>query len=1167
MRLSKIRIAGFKSFVDPVTLDLRSNLVGILGPNGCGKSNTIDAVRWVMGESSAKHLRGQSMDDVIFNGSAARKPVGVASVELVFDNSARQLGGAYANYQEIAIKRQVSRDGTSKFFLNGTRCRRRDITDIFLGTGLGPRSYAIIEQGMISRMIEAKPEELRTTLEEAAGISRYKDRRKETETRMANTRENLDRLTDLRDELDKNLQKLDKQAKAAERFRELETEQNRLTALSLYLQLAALQQQHHDLIEQLREASELYQEQLAVVQELEQNIETLRDQASAAHEQRNHIQDRYYQASSEVSRLEQRIQFQQQTLRRQQESLQRLQQAFDEALRDATQDQTRLAELAQQAAELEPKLALTTEQVEQLEAALQDAELAHQTSQTQWQQLQHQLAEPTRQAQVEKSRIEQLEKQLQHEQQRCMRLEHDLASLQPLHELDLSSLEQQLCEVAAQHAEAEQQLHNNTEQLTHTRQALRQLQTTLDQQRSQRQTLQGKLASLEVLQQSGLAKDNRAQHTWLTAQHWQHQPRLAEVLQTEAGWELAIETVLEHVLDAPLVNELPTWLEAQTELAANGLSLVANDSYSPTFAPASLATKIKQPAIAQQLVKNVLYAENLSAALIQRDTWSDEMSCVTRDGIWLSKHWLHLPRPQQAHNGVIQRQQHIRELASQLEGLEETLEQQHAEQDTLRQHLAELEQAQQQLQTETNRSHRQESELTSRLHSEQQRLAQLTQRRAQLEHDLHETQTHQVEQRHELEIAEQQLNVALALLEELTLQRDALNEQRETQQQNLQQLRSQWRQAQNQQHELQLALESCRTQSHATQTQWERVQSRLTLLQEQHEALAAQSLEIDQPIEILQENLSESIAQRDKIEQDLQQACLAVQTLEQTIRAHEQQAQQAEREAAVRRDQQEQLKLAWQAVTIRQEGLREHFAQTGFEQTDLERDLKQVEAAGVEQLQQRLEQLAASIKRLGAINLAAIDEYREQYERKVYLDEQHTDLVNALETLEAAMRKIDRETRALFKETFEQVNTRLSAMFPRLFGGGECYLEMTEQDLLTTGIRIMARPPGKRLSSIYLMSGGEKALTAVALVFAIFELNPAPFCMLDEVDAPLDEANVGRFCSLVKHMSERVQFIFITHNKTTMELAENLIGVTMREAGVSRLVSVDVAEAVKLAGV
>ncbi|WP_020396806.1 chromosome segregation protein SMC [Thiolinea disciformis] len=1167
MRLSKIRIAGFKSFVDPVTLDLRSNLVGILGPNGCGKSNTIDAVRWVMGESSAKHLRGQSMDDVIFNGSSARKPVGVASVELVFDNSAGQLGGAYANYQEIAIKRQVSRDGSSKFFLNGSRCRRRDITDIFLGTGLGPRSYAIIEQGMISRMIEAKPEELRITLEEAAGISRYKDRRKETETRIASTRENLERLTDLREELDKNLQKLDKQAKAAERFRELEAEHSRLNALHLYLQLHALQQQHDDLIEQLRQASERYQAQLAQVEQQTQHLESLREQASVAHEQRNQVQDRYYQASTEVSRLEQSIQFQQQTRQRQQENLQRLQQALDEAQRDVTQDRKRLVELEQQTYALEPKLALTVDQVKQWEASLWEAEQAFETSQTQWQQLQQQLAEPSRQAQVEKTRIEQFEKQIQHEQQRLSRLQQDLACLPPMHELNLSHLEAELDTVVAQHTEAEQQLHQQTEQLNQTRQALRALQIILDQERSQRQTLQGKIAALAVLQQSDLSKDNELQQTWLTAQHWQAKPRLAEVLEVETGWELAIETVLERLLDAPLLEDLSAWLAEQHHLESNGLRLLAANACESSFAANSLAQKIKQPLIAQQLLKNVFYAENLAEALAQREKWTDDISYVTRDGVWLSKLWLQLPPLEQAHNGVLQRQQKIRELGQQLDVLEASLAQRQAEQDQLRLQLEALEQAQQQLQSDTNRLHRQESELKSRLSHEQQRLTQVTQRRTQLESDIQESLARQVEQQAEWQHSEKQYQLALALLETLTEQYEVLSARRDNQQQQLQHLRSQLRHAQTQQHELHFSLETCRTQTQATELQLERAQNRLEVLEAQHEELTAQVLDVDQPLELLAENLSEALVQRDEIAQTLQVAKQALQNLEQAIRSQDQLRQQAEREAEVRRSKQEQLKLDWQAVNIRQQNLQAQLAQTGFEQSDLERDLAHTETADLLLIQQRLDQLAASIKRLGAINLAALDEYREQHERKVYLDEQHADLISALETLEAVMRKIDRETRALFKETFEQVNNRLGEMFPRLFGGGECYLEMTEQDLLTTGIRIMARPPGKRLSSIYLMSGGEKALTAVALVFAIFELNPAPFCMLDEVDAPLDEANVGRFCSLVRHMAERVQFIFITHNKTTMELAENLIGVTMREAGVSRLVSVDVAEAVKLAGV
>ncbi len=1168
--MSKIRIAGFKSFVDPVTLDLRSNRVGILGPNGCGKSNTIDAVRWVMGESSAKHLRGQSMEDVIFNGSSARKPVGLASVELVFDNSDGQLGGEYASYTEISVKRQVTRDGVSKYLLNGARCRRRDITDIFLGTGLGPRSYAIIEQGMISRLIEAKPEELRNTLEEAAGISRYKDRRRETETRIAHTRENLERLTDLREELEKQLQRLDKQAKAAERFRELRDEERRLAAIQLLLQSQLLHTEQDARVKKLAAASIAYQAQLADVRHLETAIEALRQDYTAAHDALNGIQGEYYQAGADISRIEQSIQHQQDTARRQQDNLQRLQQALDETLQHAGEDREKLTHSQQQLATLEPQAELTEEQLEQAEAQLFDAEQAALDWQEQWQQLQQRSAEPTRQAQVEKTRMEQIERQLQQQQHRLQRLEQEAPSLstQPLVQ-DGQALQQELLQAQSAHDTAAQALTLTTTDLQHHQQQLRELQTGLDALRSRRQSLQGRLASLETLQQAGLNKDNKhnkARSQWLTIAGLAGNPRLAEQLQVEHGWETALETVLE--LDTVLVETLAELATGDTgELPDMGISLLETARFAQEltdrhgFIP--LATKIMHPVHTHALVAKIYCVETLADALGQRQQLTGDERFITRQGVQVGRHWLQQPRQHDAQAGTLQRQQDIQQLRSQLTQLDAELGDLQQQQEHSRLQTNTQETARQQLQAEVNRLHRSESELASRLHALQQNINQLNKRQHQLQADREELKETQEQQRLELEQATEQHNSALVLLAELAEEREALSIDKEDAHNALSVARAQVRDLQSALHDLQLEIETHRIQRDNSQRQLERVTQRMELLEQQRTELLEQMAAQDDPLDALQASLTQALARRADIDIRLRDARQQVQTLDHRIREQDGQRVQSERKAATLRDEQEQLKLDWQAVQVRSETLSEQFAQTGFERETLAASLN--DGDSLPQVQERLTSIGSQIQRLGAINLAAIDEYKEQSERKQYLDQQNADLVTALEILETAIHKIDKETRARFRETFDHVNGRLGEMFPRLFGGGECYLQMTEADLLTTGISIMARPPGKRISNIHLMSGGEKALTAVALVFAIFELNPAPFCMLDEVDAPLDEANVGRFCELVRHMSERVQFIFITHNKATMELAENLIGVTMREAGVSRLVAVDVADAVKLA--
>ncbi len=1160
MRLSKIRIAGFKSFVDPVTLDLRSNLTGILGPNGCGKSNTIDAVRWVMGESSAKNLRGASMDDVIFNGSSARKPVGLASVELIFDNSAGKLGGAYAQYAEIAIKRQTSRDGDSKYFLNGTRCRRRDITDIFLGTGLGPRSYAIIEQGMISRLIEAKPEELRNTLEEAAGISRYKERRRETETRMTHTRENLERLTDLRNEIDQQLEKLDKQAKAAQRFRELRQVERRLHASVLLLQWQTLQSETAERLATLSQQAQNYQTQSAFVQQLHEQLVQLRSEQSAANEQFNTVQATYYQASAAIDRHEQAIAHQHDLQHRQQDALQQSEANISDTLRHLAEDRNKRFTSQQKLTELVPQESEHSALLALQEAQLLDAEQAWQDWQEQWHDVQQRIAEPTRQAQVEKARMEQLERQLQQQQQRLGRLQQESSTLMPQRYLEEQTQLESLCtETHTAFQTSEQQLAELSAALQQQQQQQRTLQAKLDQQRSQRQAMQGRLASLETLQQAVLHKTDKSLSQWLQQHALHQQPRLAEQLQVTPGWETAVETVLNHALEALCVTQLP---DCPTPPPASVLLLqTANEL--PNVDTPYLAQHIHSPSAARCLIAGIYCADDLPHAVALLPQLAASESVVTRDGIWLSAHWLRWNKLSDTNSGILQRQQELVQLREQLVAQSITLDAWQTENEQLTQTLRATEQQRQQAQQETNRLHRLETEYRSKLSVLQQRLTQLTQRREQINHEQAELQQQHEEQQTDYLHAIEQRNAALMALEQAQLGQNRLASLRELHQQQVAAARQQLRVTQDHLLSLRLALENHRQQWHNSTQQIDRLQARLTLLEEQRDAQLAQLHEVTAPLDALQQALAQAqIALNTQTEQ-LQRAQEHLQTVEQRIRQQEQQHQQAEQHAEQQRNAQEECKLAWQTSQVREQTLAEQLAQTGYDIVTLRAEL--AADADVKTLQQQLDSTQRSLQRLGAINLSAIDEYQAQYERKQYLDQQNADLVAALATLDAAIRKMDRETRNLFQATFERVNARLADMFPRLFGGGECYLTMTGEDWLTTGVAIMARPPGKRISSIYLMSGGEKALTAVALVFAIFELNPAPFCLLDEVDAPLDEANVGRFCELVRHMAQQVQFIFITHNKTTMELAENLIGVTMREPGVSRLVSVDMAEAVKLA--
>ena len=1162
MRLSKIKLGGFKSFVDPTTVRLPGALSAVVGPNGCGKSNVIDAVRWVMGESSAKHLRGDSMEDVIFNGSSSRKPVGQAYIELVFDNSDGSVGGEYARFNEIAVRRQVARDGQSQYLLNGTRCRRRDITDIFLGTGLGPRSYAIIEQGTISRLIEAKPEELRAYLEEAAGISRYKERRRETENRISHTRENLERLDDLREEVDKHLTHLKRQATIAEKYRSLKDEERRAHGEHLALRLRDLGEEVADKSRRVREEETRLESTVAELRRVEANLEQERQRYAEANEQYHEVQGRYYRIGSEISRTEQSIQHHRELRQRQERELEQMTQALTEAREHMEQDHQRLGELDEELASLEPQQQEWAEAERAAADQLAEIEQAMHDWQQRWEAFNERAAEPARTAEVERARMEEAESQLQRSRSRRERLQRERDETDPAAtEAELVELGERAEQVRAQAEQRQQALDEVLAEIDAVRERSQQLAQELDGARQEVQTLSGRQESLQALQQAALGEESSAAGRWLETHGLEDSPRLAQRLGVDPGWEQAVETVLQGWLEAVCVAALPErpHLEAARE---TGLVFL-EDRGEETTPTTGLAEKVRAPRALQGLLEGVEVAETLAQALQRQSTVGEGGSLVTADGYWLSRSWLRVPGGGEQHAGVLARERQLEEIQAALARAQAQVEERQSAQDEAQQQLQDLEAQRHRLQEEVNQAHREAGELDARVGKAQSRVDQARQRLQQLDAELAELDEHMAEERQALQEAEQRRNEAMAEIEGLNQERDALNAERSELQARLDEAREQARVQREESHRVALRLESLRSSRESTVQSLERLQAQHDAQQHRYQELEASLAQDQDPIQGLEAELEQLVAQRVEVEKALSEASDRVQALEAEMREQDQQRNRLEQEADRIRQGVEQLRMDWQEANVRRETLEEQLAETGYTADTLQQELPA--DAKAEDWQAKLEDLGQRIQRLGAVNLAAIDEYASEYERKEYLDSQHADLTEALETLESAIHKIDRETRVRFKETFDRVNGRLSETFPRLFGGGQGYLQMTGDDLLTTGVAVMARPPGKRLSTIHLMSGGEKALTAVALVFAIFELNPAPFCMLDEVDAPLDDANVGRFCDLVREMSEWVQFILITHNKMTMELADQLIGVTMREPGVSRLVAVDVDEAARMA--
>ncbi len=1166
MRLEKIKLAGFKSFVDPTTVLFPSNLVGIVGPNGCGKSNVIDAVRWVMGESSAKMLRGESMADVIFNGSSSRKPVGTATIELLFDNVDGSAGGQYAQYAQISVKRQVSRDGQSVYFLNGVRCRRRDITDLFLGTGLGPRSYSIIEQGMISRVIEARPEELRVYLEEAAGISKYKERRRETENRISHTRENLERLDDLREEVQKQLRHLERQSATARKYKALREEERRVRAELLVLRLGDM----HDDIERrdraIAEQENRLQSAIADQRALEAEIEQQRVAHTGANDSFNQVQQKFYAIGAEIARLEDAIQYAQEARRQQEADLLQARQSLAQAKGHSDQDSNRLAQLTEDLQRDQPVLDAAQARAEATAQTLHDAEAAMHAWQMEWDAFNKSANEPAQQAQVERTRINHLEQQEEQLRRRLGRSEEQCQQLSDAALLgEIDELQQREVAGEAGLAAARDRVSEQVESIAGLRERALQAQDELAGLRGELETLNGRLASLQALQQAARDEGSVAVADWMQGQGLDSARRLLETLEVSGTWRQAVEVVLGELLQAVTVDDLKPFAHALPGLDNGVLSLFETGGERPSPRPGTLAALVDGPAPLTHLLNSVLVASGLDDALARRGQLEPGECLVTPDGLRVGSGWIGVRRGNDAQAGVLVREQEIRELLQRRSELEPQVTQL-ADQAVLdREALQAAEQAREVRQREFEVAQRAVAEVRALLSGKQARAEQIRHRLEGLEKEAQEIRDHIAQGGEDMAAARQHLHAALASIEDLGQQRERLLARRDELRSALEAARGAASEARNQMHEIALRVESMRSSETSLRSGVDRIQQQLAQLEGRCGELAS-ALECGKaPIAEQRASLELKLQSRAETEAQLAEARQVLEEIVALLSERDRSRHEIEQSVQDERTRVDQSRMARQEVVVRSRTLEEQLVETGFESEQLKAELSS--EAEVAAWQKRAEGLANQIQRLGPINLAAIDEFKEQSERMAYLDSQHEDVSQSLATLEGAIRKIDRETRTRFKETFDRVDSGFKELFPKLFGGGHAYLELTGDDLLDTGVTVMARPPGKRNSNIHLLSGGEKALTAVALVFAIFRLNPAPFCMLDEVDAPLDDANVGRYSALVEEMAEQVQFIFITHNKVTMEIARQLTGVTMHEPGVSRLVSVDVEEAAALAAV
>ena len=1169
MRLQAIKLAGFKSFVDATTVPFPNNLCAVVGPNGCGKSNIIDAIRWVMGEGSAKNLRGESMTDVIFNGASNRKPVGQATIELLFDNAAGRLTGEYAAYSEISIKRQVSRDGQSSYFLNSVKCRRKDITDIFLGTGLGPRSYSIIEQGMISQLIEAKPEELRVYLEEAAGISKYKERRKETERRIAHTRDNLDRLTDLREELERQIHHLERQAKNAERYTEFKKQEREVSS-----QLAALRWQNLDQKagvqqQQIDQFEIELQARISDQRRVEADIVALRDQLIDSNDTLSAVQQRFYDEGTEIARIEESIQYQSERARTLADSLRQTDQEQAEAAASLGSDEALISDLTEQLERLAPEQAALSDSEIASREQLERAEHHVAELQQRWDQFTSEAAKAAQAGEIEQSKIALLEDSLQRLHHRLKAVGEDKTRLSEQAVADeIAPLEAMIETQEEQVKRIQSEFDGLASQLQSQRSQNEQLSRTLNEQRSEMQHLAGRRASLDALQQAALgqAGDDTA---WVNEQGLESARRVGESLEVEAGWEEAVEAVLGDALQGILVSNLRALSPAVAALTQGSITLLQMSE-----APArvidgeervSLAAKIQSSAELSAWLSHVFVAEDLEDALSLAENLAPDESVVTRDGLWLGANWIRVSADKDVTAGVLQRQKELTSLIAQIEALETLIDTTDEELASGAINLTVLEQDRDALQSRLAEQQRAYGETRARLTAKRIQAEQIAAELERADREITNSQAQLEADTQALQAARSRLGGAMDDMAGVEATRSELAAQRHSAQQDLVTLRQQAQADRDANHQLALRTQNLSAQLAATAQAITRLTARQTSLIERKQTLEADLAALAEPTTALQTNLQARLQTRQAIEAELLAGRQVAQKIEFDIRSNESQRAQFEEGVDQVRGQLEQARLEFQTLDVKRGTIEDGLKQAGADLQDVISSMP--EDADIPIWETELTKIENRIQRLGAINLAAIEEYKVQAERKAYLDAQNEDLEKALNTLMMAIRKIDIETRTRFKETFDLVNVKLQQLFPKLFGGGHAYLEMTGEDLLDTGVALMARPPGKRNSSIHLLSGGEKALTAIALVFSIFSLNPAPFCLLDEVDAPLDDANVMRYSELVKEMSRTVQFIYITHNKVAMEMAEQLMGVTMHEPGVSRLVSVDVEEAVAMSAV
>ena len=1164
MRLSHINLAGFKSFVDPTHIALPGQIVGIVGPNGCGKSNVIDALRWVLGESKASALRGESMQDVIFNGSGNRKPVARASVELVFDNSLGKAIGQWSSYAEIAIKRVLKRDGESSYYINNQHVRRKDVTDIFLGTGLGARAYAIIEQGMISRIIEAKPEELRVFLEEAAGVSKYRDRRRETELRIGDTRENLLRVADILHELDKQLIHLTDQAEVAKRYRDLQLRHDTTQQLLWLLNKQDATTRRARFAQAVEKTRNELEFETARLRDVESQLEITRSEHYGLADALHNKQGELYAANAEVSRLEQQLSFlseQRNRLAQQiagterQIEVQRSQKQGTQGLLTHWQEEQQEAGL--RVAERESAAEIEAQQLPHVE------ELAR-AAQARYNEVQREQLLVQQQLQLAETQRLHIQRNLQQLAARVAKLQQEQGSLPQADSDALQQVQQQFEEMGAERSEQEYQLAALQEQLPAAAEIQRSSQRAAQESERQLAQVEARLNALEQLQLQ-IDQDKNLKN-WLAKYQLDQVPRLWQAIRIDAGWEDALEAVLRERLNAVAIAHLdgtakwsdapPAKLAVFTAEGASAATTILKEGFIPLAQYVQCQDQQAAPVLNDWLL-NVYAVATLEQALNLRNNLPQGAWLVTPQGHLIGAHSVLFHAPDSQIHGILARQREIEQLQQQSQQLAANLEQGKLQ-------ALQAEHAVHSIENRITPLRTAVSALQQQQHSVQMQILKLTQSRERS----HERGT---QIGYELQELAEQSSTEQGQQEEVVERMEIMRESMETQQAQVEQirqlsaeqessLRQQRERVQKTQHELQESsffAKTCTEKISDLERNLQHTSVTLAQLEETYTHARTELAEMNDSA--AQQQLQETLQQKQQREQALAEARNLLEHATLTLNKLDQERMSSEQKLHPLREKVGELTLKEQEARLQYEQWTEQLQ--GVDETAL---LPFLEGAKQSGLQTELNRITDDITILGAVNLAALEELQGAQERQCYLGAQAKDLNDAMATLEEAIRRIDKESRDLLMATYDAVNRNLSELFPILFGGGDARLVLTGEEILDSGVQVMAHPPGKKNASIHLLSGGEKALTAISLVFSLFQLNPAPFCLLDEVDAPLDDTNTERLCKLIKKMAVNTQFIFISHNKITMELAQQLVGVTMQERGVSKVVSVDIEEALRM---